>query len=89
MGKRNKRSKAQRQADRQVTQQKQQAKSNRKAKWERKGLVSQLRREQHAANVYGLLTGRGFQCSHVGDDGQRCQAAAGVGSYYCKRHMRQ
>jgi hypothetical protein len=84
-----KRTAAQKAADREVTQRKQQAKNNRKEKWARKGLLRQLRRETVAANVYGLTTGRGFQCSHVGEDGQACGAPALIGGYYCGRHVKK
>jgi hypothetical protein len=84
-----KRTAAQKAADREVTQRKQQAKNNRKEKWERKGLARQLRRETVAASLYGLTTGNGFQCSHVGEDGQRCGAPALTGGYYCRGHVKK
>lgn len=85
-----KRTAAQKAADREVTRQKKQRqaahRSRLKARWERKGLVIQLQREQAAAAVFGLTTGRGNQCRHT-VDGVRCQAAALVGSYYCRAHV--
>jgi hypothetical protein len=89
MSKRNKRSAAQREADRRKTQQKQQASANRRAKWERRGLARQLQREQHAADVYGLISERGTQCSHRDEDGVRCLRPALVGGYYCGAHVKR
>lgn len=82
-----KRTPAQKDADKKVTQEKIQKKNKRRAKWERFGWAVQGRVERVAEITYGLTTGEGQQCAAIKPDGKRCQSAAMTGGTYCRSHI--